>query len=108
MRVSKALGSFAAAAAALVALSLATDARADDVKVTGGSGSVTVTAQGAFHVNKEFPWKVDGKKVSPTFGSGAEPKTATIAVSKKGTVEVKGAICGNGNCVPFTKKVEVK
>jgi hypothetical protein len=97
MRLSKALGSFVAAGAALVALSFATDARADDVSVSGGSGSVTVTANGAFHVNKDFPWKVDGKAVTPTFGSGAEPKTATISGLKAGSVKVKGAICGTVN-----------
>jgi len=109
MRLTNALGTIVATGAALFALTFATDARADDFKIEGGSGSVTVTAtNAAYHLNKDFPWKAGGKPVKPTFGSGAEPTTATISGLAKGTIEVKGAICGNGNCVPFTKTVEVK
>jgi hypothetical protein len=109
MRLTNALGSIVATAAALVALTFATDARADDFKVEGGAGSVTVTSTNPkFHLNKDFPWKAAGKPVKPSFGGGAEPTTATISGLAKGTIEVKGAICGEGNCVPFTKSVEVK
>ena len=109
MRLTNALGTFVAGAAAIVALTFATDARADDFSVQGGNGSVTVAATKAgYHLNKEFPWKAGGKPVTPTWGAGAEPTTATISGLAKGTIEIKGAICGQGNCVPFTKTVEVK
>src|SRR5256885_2712407 len=54
--VSKALGSFVAMAAALVALSTATDARADEeFTATGGKGSIEVKGNGHWHINKDAP-----------------------------------------------------
>ena len=47
--------------AALVALSVAGDARADaEFSATGGKGSIEVTAIGPWHINKDnkAPWKV--------------------------------------------------
>lgn len=107
MQMTKALGSFLAAGAALVALSFAGDARADDsAKVEGGNGEVKVTAPNGYHVNKEYPWKINGTKTTPTFDG---EKVARLKASA-GSVEVKGAICGgpNNNCVPFTQTVTVK
>src|SRR4029079_1635241 len=61
MRISKASGwcvSLVAMAAALVALSTATDARADaEFTATGGTGSIEVKGNGHWHINKEAPWK---------------------------------------------------
>src|SRR3954467_15945189 len=58
MRISKALGSFVAMAAACVALSTATDARADtEFTATGTAGTIEVKGNGPWHINKAAPWK---------------------------------------------------
>ena len=82
MRVSKASGwcaSLVAMAAALVALSTATDARADaEFTATGGVGKITVTGNGPWHINKDGPWKA-------TVGSTTLDSARAAMAERRGT-----------------------
>jgi hypothetical protein len=110
MRVSKALGSMVAMAAALVALSTATDARADaEFTATGGKGSVEVKGNGHWHINKEAPWKV-------TVGSTSLGKdkwslsdgSATVSGVPAGEAKVKVYVCNGDQCKNAEVTVTVK
>ncbi len=113
MRVSKALGSLVATAAALVAITAATDARADaEFTATGGTGSVDVTPNtGAeWHVNLDGPWKVVGSD-GKTMGKGKWTLTkdkATISGVPSGNASVSVYVCNGGQCVNRTVTVAVK
>src|SRR3954454_21615073 len=100
MRVSKTLGSLVEMAAALFALSSATDARADaEFTATGGKGSVEVKGNGHWHINKEAPWKV-------TVGSTTIAKdkwslsdgAATVSGVPAGEAKVKVYVCNGDQC----------
>jgi hypothetical protein len=101
MRLSKALGSFVATAAALVAITAATDARADaEFTASGGAGSVTVTPSGHWHINKDAPWKVTvgDQSLGKDKWSLADGK-ATISGVKAGAAKVKVFVCNGDQCV---------
>src|SRR3954451_20438989 len=100
MRVSKALGSMVAMAAALVALSTATDARADaEFTATGGKGSIEVKGNGHWHINKDAPWKA-------TVGSTTLAKdkwalsdgSAKVSGVPAGDAKVKVYVCNGDQC----------
>lgn len=101
MRVSKALGSLVATAAALFALTAATDARADaEFTASGGAGSVSVTPTGHWHINKDGPWKVTvgGTSLGKDKWSLTDGK-ATISGVPKGDAKVKVYVCDGDKCV---------
>ena len=111
MRVSKALGSMVAMAAALVALSTATDARADaEFTATGGKGSVEVKGNGHWHINKEGPWKVaaGGKTVVAKDKFSLDDHTAKATGVAAGDVTVSVYVCNGGSCVNKQVTVTVK
>gem|GEM_PF-919177 len=114
MRVSKSLGSWVgrgvAMAAALVALSTATDARADaEFTATGGKGSIEVKGNGHWHINKEAPWKA-------TVGSTTLAKdkwslsdgSATVSGVPAGEAKVKVYVCNGDQCKNAEVTVTVK
>lgn len=110
MRVSKTLGSLVAMAAALVALSTATDARADaEFTATGGKGSVEVKGNGHWHINKDAPWKV-------TVGSTSLAKdkwtlsdgSAKVSGVPAGDATVKVYVCNGDQCKNAVVKVKVQ
>jgi hypothetical protein len=104
-------------AAALVALSTATDARADaEFTVTAGKGTVEVHGNGAWHVNKEAPWKV-------TVGSTSLAKdkwtlidktsdkpngSASVSGVPAGEAKVKVYVCNGDQCKNTEVTVTVK
>ncbi len=109
MRIAKHLGSFVAAAAALVALTAAGDARADDeFDVSVAGGKVVVTSKGGWHVNKEYPWKltVGDAKLDKSKFTFSET-TATLAGAPKGTAKLKGGVCSGDKCKNFEKEVAI-
>ena len=110
MRVSKALGSVVAMAAALVALSTATDARADaEFTATAGKGSIEVKGNGHWHINKDAPWKA-------TVGSttlGKDKWTLSEGVAKvsgvpAGDAKVKVYVCNGDQCKNAEVTVKVQ
>ena len=94
---------------AVAAVSSTRDARAEeqfDVSVAGGK--VTVTAKGAWHINKDFPWKLTqgDTKLDKTKFTLAE-KSASVA-GAKGAAHLKGAVCQAENCMPFEKDIVIQ
>jgi hypothetical protein len=85
-------------------------ARADDnYDVNVASGQVTVTAHSGWHINKDYSWAV--KKGTDKVKSKADfnlaQTTATVSGVAKGTYTLKGAVCSESNCAPFTKEITV-
>jgi hypothetical protein len=110
MRMSKALGSLVAMAAAVVALSTATDARADgEFAATGGTGSITVASNGPWHINKDGPWAatVGGTTLDKTKWK-LDEKSATISGVPAGAASVKVYVCNGATCLNKTINVTVK
>ncbi len=110
MRVSKALGSLVAMAAALVALSTATDARADEeFTALGGKGSVEVKGNGHWHINKDAPWKVtSGTTVLLKDKWTLSDGSATIGNVPAGPAVVKVYVCNGDQCKNAEVTVTVK
>src|SRR6476661_7238024 len=110
MRVSKSLGSLIAAAAALVALSTATDARADaEFTATGGKGTIEVKGNGHWHINKEAPWKatVGGTTLAKDKWSLSDG-AATVSGVPAGEAKVKVYVCNGDQCKNAEVTVSVK
>lgn len=110
MRMAKVLGSMVAMGAALVALTAASDARADaEFDLKAGSGSVEVTTKGGWHVNKNAPWKlIAGDK---TFAKGKwtlGETNAKITGVPAGSAQVKIYVCSGDKCKNMVKTVTVK
>jgi hypothetical protein len=100
MRVSKALGSLVATAAALVALSMASDARADaEFTASGGAGKITVTGNGHWHINKDAPWKatVGGTTLDKSKWTLSDA-SATVSGVPAGDAKVKVYVCNGDQC----------
>lgn len=109
MRVSKVLGSLVATAAALVALSAATDARAEEEFVaTGGKGSVEVKGKGHWHINKDAPWKVTvgGTSLAKDKWTLSDA-SAKISGVPAGDATVKVYVCDGDKCKNAEVKVKV-
>jgi len=110
MRMSKALGSFIAMAAACVALSTATDARADtEFTATAGKGSIEVTGKGPWHINKEAPWKATAG--STTLGKDKwtlSDSSAKVSGVPAGDVKVKVYVCNGDQCKNAEVTVKVQ
>ena len=97
------------AVSALAALGL-TVTRADaeeefDVAVVGGH--VTVTSKGAWHINKDYPWRL-------VIGDGAIDKskftlsdTSASVDAPKGDAKLKGGVCNGDQCLRLEKAVTV-
>ena len=100
MRVSKALGSLVAMAAALVALSTATDARADaEFTAKGGKGSIEVKGNGHWHINKEAPWKATvGTTTLAKDKWALSDGAATVSGVPAGEAKVKVYVCNGDQC----------
>jgi hypothetical protein len=95
MRVTKALGSLVAVAAAFIAVTATTESRAGDeelVSATCSGGAVTVTGKAPWHTNDKAPWKWDkGEKVSVS-----DHEAKFKGAKCEGTV--KAFICSGEQC----------
>jgi hypothetical protein len=109
MRFSKILSSVVATAA-LAGLTFTSLAHAEDeFDVTVQGGNVVVVAKGHWHINKDFPWKVESGATKLDKSKFAFTETsATLAGAPKGKVHVKGGVCNGGQCRNFDKEVEIK
>jgi predicted membrane-bound mannosyltransferase len=91
---------------AVAAVFTARDARAEqefDVAVAGGK--VTVTAKGGWHINLEYPWKLqqDGKTVAAKDKFSLNKETAVLSNAPHGAAKLKGAVCSGDKCKTFEK-----
>lgn len=110
MRLSKTLGSLVAMAAALVALSTATDARADaEFTATGGKGSIEVKGNGQWHINKEAPWKATVGSTTLTKDKWAlSDASAKLTGVPAGDAKVKVYVCSGDQCKNAEVTVKVQ
>ncbi|WAS91451.1 hypothetical protein [Nannocystis punicea] len=87
--------------------------------------AVKVTAKGAYHINKEYPTKLsltapDGVTLDRDKLTAQNAKitekvlkfeiglTAATAGKKTITGELKGAVCTENDCIPFSEKVSIE
>ncbi len=110
MRLSKTLGTFVAMAAALVALSTASDARADaEFTATGGKGSIEVKGNGHWHINKEAPWKATSGSTTLAKDKWAlSEESAKVSGVPAGDVKVKIYVCNGDQCKNTEVTVKVQ
>ena len=92
------------------ALTIGVTARADDeLDVAVSGNSVTVTAKGHWHINKDYPWKLtsgDTKLDKSKFT--LTETTASVSGVPKGPAKVKGAVCSGDQCKNFEKAVTIQ
>jgi hypothetical protein len=95
--------------AALGALTITTLALADTMfAVTNPTpGTVIVTAQGDWKVNKNYPWGITVGTTQTQFTLADTTATATGVAA--GHATIKGTMCrGKQECKPFTQNFDVK
>ncbi len=101
MQLSKILGAGCAVAALFVAVGAGADSSHYAV-AKGAGGTVTVTPQGGYHVNKAYPWKLTCGSNVIKFTLSDSSATASGA---SGTCDISGAVCQASNCEPFHASV---
>jgi hypothetical protein len=91
-------------------ITFASVAHADDeFDVSVAGGKVVVSAKGAWHVNKDYPWKLTAGDVKLDKAKFSFTETtATLAGAPKGTAILKGGVCNGGQCKNFEKAVSVQ
>jgi hypothetical protein len=95
------------AMAALVALTFAATALADDTHDTAiAPKTVTVTVKTGWHVNKDYPWKLisGDQKLDKTHFTLTET-SAIISDAPSGPAKLKGAVCSGDQCKMFEEDV---
>jgi hypothetical protein len=99
-----------AMAAALVALSTATDARADaEFTATGGKGSIEVKGNGHWHINKEAPWKATvGTTTLAKDKWALSDGSAKVTGVPAGDAKVKVYVCNGDQCKNAEVTVKVQ
>ncbi|PCC68906.1 hypothetical protein SAMN02745121_07564 [Nannocystis exedens] len=87
--------------------------------------AVKLTAKGVYRINREFPARLsltapDGVTLDRTKLMAADAKitekelkfeiglTASTAGKKTITGELRGAVCNDADCIPFTEKVSIE
>jgi hypothetical protein len=80
----------------------------DPFDVHTSSGMLTITTHGAWHVNKDYPWKatVGERSYDKTRFSFTE-SSASVSGLPAGTARLKGAVCNGPQCLPFTREVAI-
>jgi hypothetical protein len=106
---------FAMTLGALLSMTVASIAIADDAgfDAAASAGTITVTAHSGFHINKDYPWKVSvgDKKVAKDSFKFNGPK-ATVSGLPKGHAVLSGAVCkgaegSSTECLPFSKELDL-
>ena len=90
-------------------LTVAAAAQADDeFDVAVSKGTITVTPKGAWHINKDYPWKlVQGTSKIDKSKFSLDDKKATLSNAPAGAGKLKGAVCSGDQCKTFEKDVNV-
>src|SRR5262245_42916910 len=108
MRYSKILASLGACAIALSALAGGIARADDEFDVAINGGSVTVTSKGAWHVNKNYPWKLTAGSTKLDKGKFSFTETsAMLEGAPKGPATLRGGICSGDRCKNFEKVITI-
>ncbi len=109
MQGKTALGSLVAATVAMIALTMAGDARADpEFTASGGSGTIEVKGTGHWHINTQGPWKatVNGQTFAKDKWQLSEA-SAKVSGVPAGEATVKVYVCSGEQCKSAEVKVKV-
>lgn len=101
------LSSIIALAAAV--MSAAPAAADEQFDLTVAKGEIDLVTKGNWHVNKDYPWKVDA--AGTTFDKSKFLFTETsvkLSGVPHGTAKLKGAVCNGPQCMPFSKEIVVQ
>lgn len=81
----------------------------EEFDLTVANGEIALVTKGHWHVNKDYPWKVDAG--GTTFDKSKFLFTETSAKLTgvpHGTAKLKGAVCNGPQCMPFSKEINVQ
>ncbi len=89
---------------------LSSPALAEDFDLQVGKGQVTVTAHSGWHINQDYSWslKKGGDKVKSKDDFKLDTGKATLSGVPAGQYTLKGAVCSESNCAPFSKDITVQ
>ena len=80
----------------------------EEFDVTVKGTEVTIVMKGAWHVNKEYPWKLKaGDKVVADKAKFALDDKKAVVSAPKGKTTLKGAVCNGPQCKNFEVDVNV-
>ena len=105
MRLPKILGAACAISGLLVAFGAS--AGGENYSVASGGGKVTVTPKGAWHINKDFPWKLKCGGTTLDKSKFSLSETSASVSGGSGACELKGALCSGDKCEPFSANVSL-
>jgi hypothetical protein len=94
---------------AIVAIAtLVSTARAEDehFDVATSKGEIKVTPKPGWHINLDYSWAVKkgSDKVKTKDDFKLDKASATVTGVPAGVVTVRGAVCSENACAPFTKE----
>jgi len=93
----------------LATLSAAAFADDPHYSVAAGKGQVTVTPAKGWHINKDYSWAIkQGDTKVKAKDDFTLADTATVSGVPAGSYTLKGAVCSDSNCAPFTTTVNVQ
>ena len=106
MRLIRFLGMTAISGIVAIA-TLVSTARAEDehFDVATSKGQITVTPKTGWHINLDYSWAVKkgSDKVKTKDDFKLDKASATVTGVPAGVVTVRGAVCSESACAPFTK-----
>jgi len=98
--------------ALLAMVSLGAPAKADgsNFDVAASKGAVTVTPHSGWHINLDYSWalKKGDDKVKAKGDFKLAKDSASVTGVAAGSYTLKGAVCSDSNCAPFTTTVTVQ
>jgi hypothetical protein len=84
-------------------------AYADDAyAVSTSKGHIEVTPKGPWHINKDYPWKLQAgsNKIDKSKFQLSDTK-ASLDGAPSGAATLKGAVCNGDQCKTFSENVTV-
>ena len=86
-------------------------AKADgNFDVAASKGAVTVTPHSGWHINLDYSWalKKGDDKVKAKADFKLSKDAASVTGVAAGSYTLKGAVCSENNCAPFTTTVTIQ
>lgn len=98
-----------ALAVSAAALSAQLAAAEEEFDLTAANGEIALVTKGHWHVNKDYPWKVDaGGTIFDKSKFLFTETSAKLSGVPHGTAKLKGAVCNGPQCMPFSKEITVQ